>query len=408
MDSILEKMYLGLHTLTVFSDLMELPVPAAFQRLCGAVAENNFLEASRQYSGVYSLLLKSGTTDIGSHLLELLKLRDTVFSASAARGNIDPALKAAAKRDFDILARIPKICCRDIKRELKLIADGRDGDILDALPEWEAIQPMDFNELVSCYAENGSGLLSKHRAFIFTGGRLSPVLSPDPVRPEELIGYEWQRNAVIDNTRALLSGKRVNNILLYGDSGTGKSATVKALLGIDGFDMLRIIQIEKDSFSTLPSLIRDLAGRPQKFILFIDDLSFEDVDRSFSSFKVMLEGSLEARPDNTALYATSNRRQLVKRRFSDSDEMFEKETSEEKTSLADRFGISIPFLTQDRKAYLDMAVKLALRAGSQADSETLHREALKWGIEHGSATPRTARQFADFIIISENAPSGAV
>lgn len=398
MDRIFERLYLELHTLTVFKGLMDKPVPACFHRLCRAAADNNYVEAARLYSDVYSHLLRSGTRDMGAHLMELMKLEDSVLTCSIARSSPDPELEGAAKRDFDILASITKICCRDIKSELKRIADGRDGTIFDHMPEWETKQPMDFNELISFYAKCGSGIFTKYRAFIFSGGELKPVTVPDPIRPEELIGYEQQRNAVIDNTKALLDGKRVNNALLYGDSGTGKSATVKSLLNIHSFEMLRLIQIEKDSLSFLPSLIGDIANRPQKFILFIDDLSFEEGDRSFSFLKVMLEGSLETRPDNAVLYVTSNRRQLIMRRFSDTDDMNEKETAEEKTSLADRFGISIPFLSQNRKEYMDMAEELARRAGSKADTDTLRSEALKWAIEHGSATPRTARQFADYII----------
>ena len=149
---------------------------------------------------------------------------------------------------------------------------------------------MDFHELISFYTKHGSGIFTKYRAFVFSDGELKTVTKPDPIRPEELIGYEWQRKAVIDNTRALLEGKRVNNVLLYGDSGTGKSATVKALVNIDGFEMLRLIQIEKDSLSLLPSLIGDIANRPQKFILFIDDLSFERETGTFLS-QVMLEAA---------------------------------------------------------------------------------------------------------------------
>lgn len=401
MDRVLERLYLELNTLTVFKGLMDMPVPESFHRLCRAASDNDFTEAAKQYSNVCYHLLRSGTRDMGAHLTDLLKLEDSAFSSSVLKGTADPELESAAKRDFDILASIAKICCRDIKSELERIADGRYGNIFSHMPEWETKQPMDFQELVSFYTENGSGIFARYRAFILSGGELKPVSAPDPVRPGELIGYERQRNAVIDNTRALLAGSRVNNVLLYGDSGTGKSATVKSLLNMDGAGMLRLIQIEKDSLSSLPQLIRDISGRPQKFILFIDDLSFEEGDVNFSFLKVMLEGGLETRPDNAALYVTSNRRQLVKRRFSDADDMNEKETAEEKASLADRFGICIPFLNPGRNEYLDMAEELARRAGVNTDSAALRSEALKWAVEHGSATPRTARQFADYMAARE-------
>ena len=184
-------------------------------------------------------------------------------------------------------------------------------------------------------------------------------------------------------------------MLLYGDSGTGKSATVKALLHLEGFDDLRLIEVQKEGLADLPVLIRMLAGRRRKFILFIDDLAFDQDDRTYSVLKTILEGGLEPRPANVAIYATSNRRHLVRQTFSDraGDEVDAFETIQEKTSLSDRFGLRIPYLTLNKADFLDMVERMAALYGVELERETLRAEAVKWEMHHPGRTPRTAKQF---------------
>ena len=197
------------------------------------------------------------------------------------------------------------------------------------------------------------------------------------------------------NTRRLIEGKSVNNVLLFGDPGTGKSATVKALLGMPGFENLRLIEVHKADLGDLGELIRMLAHRPQKFILFIDDLAFDKDDLTYSVLKSVLEGGLEPRPANVAVYATSNRRNLVKQNFSDrnGDEVDNKETIQEKTSLAERFGLRIPYTALNRNQFLDMVEELAAVKGIECDREVLRTEAVKWEMRHPNRTPRVALQF---------------
>lgn len=177
--------------------------------------------------------------------------------------------------------------------------------------------PFSFAELTEFYRANGAGLFARHRAFLWEDGALCPVEQPDCPGADEMLGYELQRNRVIANTRAMLEGNLVNNVLLYGDSGTGKSATVKNLLTLPGFEALRLIEVQKEGLADLPRLIRTLGGRRLKFILFIDDLAFDQDDKTYSALKTILEGGLERRPANVAVYATSNRRRLVRQTFSD-------------------------------------------------------------------------------------------
>ena len=210
-----------------------------------------------------------------------------------------------------------------------------------------------------------------------------------------MMGYSLQREQVIANTRAFLAGKRINDVLLYGDSGTGKSATVKTLLTVPGFEALRLIEIQKDGLRGMPALIRDLSGRKQRFILFIDDLAFDQDDHTYSVVKTILEGGLEKRPANVAIYATSNRRHLVRQNFSDrgSDEVDISETIAEKTALAERFGLRIPYLTMNKTDYLALVERMAAQRGLPMATEELRRRAIQWDMRFPGRTPRGARQF---------------
>ena len=210
-----------------------------------------------------------------------------------------------------------------------------------------------------------------------------------------MLGDGLQREQVISNTRAFLAGKRGNDVLLYGDSGTGKSATVKTLLTVPGFEALRLIEVQKDGLRGMPELIRSLAGRKQRFILFIDDLAFDQDDHTYSVVKTILEGGLERRPANVAIYATSNRRLLVRQTFSDrqGDEVDRQETIQEKTALSDRFGLRIPYLALSKGEFLDLVQSLAAQRGLAMDPEELRRRAIQWDMRFPGRTPRGARQF---------------
>ena len=214
---------------------------------------------------------------------------------------------------------------------------------------------------------------------------------------------ELQRGQVVANTQAMLEGHLVNNVLLFGDGGTGKSATVKSMLFRPGFGDLRLIEVQKEGLAQMPRLIRSLAGRRQKFILFIDDLAFDQDDNTYSIMKTILEGGLERRPANVAIYATSNRRHLVRQSFSDraGDEVDAFETISEKTALAERFGLRIPYLTMSKADYLALVDHLAARAGVAMSAELLHAQAMTWEIRHAGRTPRTAQQFIASLSLQE-------
>ncbi|PKM81181.1 MAG: AAA+ family ATPase [Firmicutes bacterium HGW-Firmicutes-14] len=269
--------------------------------------------------------------------------------------------------------------------------------------DWQSKLP----DVAQFYRENGAGIFGRHLAFRWdsseTGAYLQGIEKPDPITFNSLVGYNNERKTVIDNTEKLLQGLPANNILLYGERGTGKSSTVKALLHKFGRQGLRLVEVPKQNLSDFPRIIQLLRGRAQKFIVFVDDLSFEENESDYKYLKAILEGGLEAQPQNILIYATSNRRHLVKEFFSDreshstGDEIRIQDTMQEKLSLADRFGITVTFTSPSQSEYLAITETLAQQAGLQLPREELHRLALQWEMRYNGRSGRTARQFVDWL-----------
>ncbi len=248
------------------------------------------------------------------------------------------------------------------------------------------------------HAKNfGTGIFSKYKAFLFEGGEIVPVEQPDPIKLEDLKKYESQRDRIVENTVAFLAGHPADNALLYGDRGTGKSSTIKAL--INEYDRLRMIQIDKKDVGSIPQIYSSVKDSPLKFIVFIDDLSFSENDEGFGTLKKVLEGSLRVRPDNTLIYATTNRRHLIKETESSriGDNVHLADEIDESVSLSDRFGLFVTFLAPNRDTYLEIVHAIAMDRGIIADKDKLFRCAERFALRHGSNSPRTARQFVDSI-----------
>ena len=380
---------------SAYCELKERPVLAQVRRLLDDLAGGRGEQALEDYGRVFHTLRQEGFQGLGDWLWDALRYTESPYALLAERGGSDPALENGARRDVETFVLRAETDCDRYVDAMKSLLPDEYGPVLAGLPRWRAAAPFSFDALTRFYQVHGAGLYARYRAFLWENGRLIPVADPDCPRPEELLGYELQRGQVEQNTRQMLSGRPANNVLLFGDGGTGKSATVKSMLYLPGMEDLRLIEIQKENLVGLPSLIRSLSGRRQKFILFIDDLAFDQDDKTYSSMKTILEGSLERRPDNVVIYATSNRRHLVRQTFSDraGDEVDASETISEKTALAERFGLRIPYLSMNKKDYLALVDYLADRAGVALDRETLHAQAMAWEIRHAGRTPRVARQF---------------
>ena len=253
-----------------------------------------------------------------------------------------------------------------------------------------------YQVLEKFFLTYGVGKYGLNKAFRYENEQISPIIHIGNGRLDQLIGYTSQKEKLTQNTEAFLAGKKANNVLLYGDSGTGKSSSIKALLNEYYKDGLRMVEVYKHQFINLPSIIQELQSRNYKFILFMDDLSFEEFEIEYKYLKAVIEGGLEKKPDNILIYATSNRRHLVKQTWSDrqdQDEVNVNDAKQEKTSLSSRFGVKILFMHPDRQNYLDIVDGLAKQYGLSMPLDELHQKALTWEIRHGGFSGRTAKQF---------------
>ncbi|CAN5577036.1 ATP-binding protein [soil metagenome] len=253
--------------------------------------------------------------------------------------------------------------------------------------------------LADYYARHGAGQFGRYKVFRWSAGHLHPVTKPDPSRLTDLIGYEDERAPLLENTERLLAGLPSHHALLYGLPGTGKSSTVKALLNEYAEYGLRLVEVAKGDLGDLPRVLDKLRDRGPRFILFVDDLSFEEHEVEYKSLKALLEGSVEAPPENVRLYATSNRRNIIRESFSDRDEpgddVHARDTMHEKLSLAARFGLRITFPAPDQKQYLEIVRGIVRERGIQISESDLVERALLWDRWHAGRSGRTARQFVD-------------
>ncbi len=258
-----------------------------------------------------------------------------------------------------------------------------------------------LNNIIEFYKQYGTGIFGEYRAFVWENEDgecyLRGVEAPDPVKLSDLVGYEDQKKKIIENTEQFLNGYNANNLLLYGQRGTGKSSTVKAIINEFYADGLRLIEVDKEKLVDFTKIIRILKNKNLKFIIFVDDLVFEDGEASYSALKTILEGGVENRSNNILIYATTNRKHLVKETFSErGDEIHSMDSVEEKLSLSDRFGITVSFYSPDQKEYLKIIDGIAEARKIDVDKEYLHAEALKWVRYQNSRSPRTAKQFMNW------------
>ena len=255
-----------------------------------------------------------------------------------------------------------------------------------------------LERLLIHYSELGNGLLSKYIAFRFDG-ELKGIANSDKVEFAEIVGMEHQKKVLIENTKAYIDGKFANNVLLFGDRGTGKSTSVKALLNMFAKDGLRVIELPKSAITKIPELTKQLEDSPHKYILFLDDLTFERHDTEYRALKIAMEGQLQANAGNVLVYATSNRRHLIRETWADRDggEVHVNDNKQEMLSLAERFGISLFFPAPDAKQYIEI-VRILLERNGIEMTEEIKKEAVRWEMNYGGKSGRCAKQFvADFL-----------
>lgn len=360
-------------------------------------------------------------------LTYLLVNHENAFSTSCERkGKIEGSLNNLALNDIKIFKQLFQYDFQKIEKVLEidcfsLISDFKNFNyqskvfnqrIRDQIHD--LVYKLEFskdeyeflNIITEFYRSVGVGKLGLHNAFrvglVEDKVQLLPISNVEHIYFKDLVGYELQKKKLIDNTEAFIEGKKANNVLLFGDSGTGKSSSIKAILNEYYDKGIRMIEIYKHQFEHLSSVIQQIKDRNYKFIILMDDLSFEDYEIEYKYLKAIIEGGLEKKPDNVLIYATSNRRHLVREKWSDKEDRREdlhaSDTVEEKLSLAARFGISIFFVAPNKKEYENIVRVLAEKHQITVDEETLYKEANKWELSHGGLSGRTATQFINYLL----------
>ena len=251
-----------------------------------------------------------------------------------------------------------------------------------------------LDRLIAHYKTLGSGVMAKYVAFKFDG-EITGVPHTDKTQFDDIVGMEHQKQVLIDNTRAFVNGEFANNVLLFGDRGTGKSSSVKALLNMFAPEGLRVIELPKSAITLIPELTKRLEDSPHKYILFLDDLTFERHDTEYRALKSAMDGQIQAAAGNGLVYATSNRRHLIRETWADRDggEVHVNDTKQETLSLAERFGISLFFPAPDPKQYIEI-VRVLLKRGGVEMTEDIRKEAVRWEMNYGGKSGRCAKQFA--------------
>lgn len=355
---------------------------------CESNNENEFL---KYYSDFVSALYHK-TDDLCKYINELLQNDENIYVKQSAKGDVSPFVQNAVENELTFFEELSQIKCNDLKSIYNSIS----------LPEWKNgnISVKDeYENKISIIRTTGYGIYATHRMFLYKDNEIIPVKYPDPQRLSQMSGYELERQKVIDNTMALLQNKPCNNVLLYGDAGSGKSSTIKAIVN-EYWEMgLRLIEIKKNQLYSLPDVIEELADNPLKFIIFIDDLSFSTNDNDFGALKAILEGGVAGKTDNLAIYATSNRRNLVKENFSDrnGDDIHLQDTIQEIMSLSARFGLKITFSKPDKDLYLSIVENLAMQYNISIGKDELSIQAEAFALRNGGRSPRTAKQFIEYL-----------
>jgi predicted AAA+ superfamily ATPase len=408
-------------SLLLYQSVLQGEVPIAFLDLLQSIRYSdadgrNCLQA---YGNYFQALAASKQT-WEEYLIRQILIADNPFTRLAqqrAFADLPTALVAAAQHDLQILQNLYDCNSAILSEWVQFVAHLPVSPVV-WYQESESIEiDIDFifsflqletwadavENLVAYYQQYGTGLFAQYRAFRWQNGNLTGILYPAPVKVDTLLSYEWQKDTLLKNTKFLLLGQPALHLLLYGSRGSGKSSLVKSLLHENGHKILRLIEVTKPELKNLPQIIEQLRGIPQKFIIFVDDLSLEEDNDAFKVLKVVLEGSLTDKPQNVVIYATSNCRHLIREYFNDrptpkdDEEVHAWDTMQEKLSFRDHFGLTLTFESADQKTYLKIVQRLAAQVDLNLNQEDLEYKALQWVSRHNGRSGRTAQQLIDFL-----------
>ncbi len=386
----LQKIYEELCLSGVFRNVLEKPLFKCFATYCETPKEKLY-EKRRAYAAFVSEIYEHG----GS-LTELVKQcvfeDENIYVKRAARGEKNNTnTEKSALRELAVFARLASLKARDFAADLELK--------VSQIPEFDSVNADMGGEYLARLqniGKYGYGIFSSHGMFRLSDEKeIEPIVSADKTTINDFIGYEEERAQVIENTQAFVEDRPAANVLLCGDAGAGKSSTVKAVANAFYSEGVRLIELRKDQLRFLPQVMGKISGNPLKFIIFIDDLSFNQNNDDFSMLKAALEGSASATADNAVIYATSNRRHIVKESFGDrdGDDVHINDTLQETLSLSERFGLTVLFSKPNKALYLRIVKELAKRYGIAMEEKELERQAEEFAIRKGSRSARGAEQF---------------
>lgn len=385
------ELNLKLSALTVFRDLLADPVVSGFQNMVETLDEKDLRRQVKAYCTFTSALYRNGS-DLGVYINRLIRNEESFYVKEKARGAVvSPVIEACVKEELDVLQALSGVTSESVKALI-----GYRG----FLPDWENTVfdfHYDYKERIMKLPSTGYGIYAEYFAFQLDRDAIVPIKHPDRQKLSDLFGYEREQSLILKNTEALLSGTGACNMLLYGDAGTGKSSAIKAVCSHFASRGLRLVEVKKNQLYHIPHIIEELSANPLKFVLFIDDLSFTGNDDNFSALKAILEGGVSACGNNIAVYATSNRRHLVKETLGErsGDELHLNDTLQETMSLAARFGLTITFQKPDKDAYLAIVRSLAKKCSLQMPEDELFRKAEAHALRCNGRSPRVAKQFVE-------------
>lgn len=384
-------------TPVIFRELLQDKVINDFIGTLSLLSSGDKANAAERYCRFISGLYEYGD-NLTLYMQKLVLENENLYIVKCAEGRpTGELLDECLANELYLLEQIAGIPCDEL-------LDDMDYD--GFMPRYHTSK-LDFSKI---YADRihgldkfGYGIFAQYHVFVSKDGVIVPVNYPDDIRLSDFSGYERERKEVVDNTLAMISGKPANNVLLYGDCGTGKSSTVKAIANEYAKDGLRLIELKKKQLHELPDIVKQISRNPLKFIVFIDDLSFTEDDDDFAALKAILEGSVSSSANNICIYATSNRRHLIRETFSarKGDEIHFKDTMQELVSLSDRFGLTVTFTKPDKALYLSVVEELAERYEISMPIEEIRRQAEAFALTRAGRSPRVAKQFIEYLKGSE-------
>lgn len=389
----IKEITLSLASVTVFKNITGSDV---VKKLISFLeCEGETVKRVELYSAFVSSLYENGC-DLSKYIRRRLFEDENEYVILASQNKeIHPCMEKAVKEELKIFTALSKVSFDTFRKSI---------DFEGYLPEFENTSfdfEKEYEYKLSRLTKDGYGIYSRYSMFnIKSDGEITPLRSADKITADDLIGYEAEREKVIANTKALILGKPAANVLLCGDAGTGKSSTVKAVANMFSSEGVRLIEVQKEQLMSLPLIMEEINHNPLKFIIFIDDLSFNKSEEGFGTLKAILEGSASAKAHNAVIYATSNRRHLVKESFSDrdGDDIHRADTIQELLSLSERFGLTVQFSKPNKELYLKIVKSLAEKHGLEIDDNELFIKAEAFALRKGGRSARAAKQFVESLL----------